>query len=238
MKQLKLIFIPGWGMEKQVWSPILSLLQESFAEYIEWHDVKEINEFAKRVEKAAEGYDVILIGWSLGALVALEVCNNVKTKGMILISSTAKFTVDERYKHGWKPSFVERMKRNIKKRKNETLSRFYISMFAEEESAVKESFENMIKEFQGDSTESLQTGLDYLMRADMRERLKDVNVPMLLLHGEQDSICPLPAAHYIKEKTNATLKVIHQAGHAICITNFEYCANEINKFIEGIRNDQ
>lgn len=77
-------------------------------------------------------------------------------------------------------------------------------MFAEEESAVKESFENMIKEFQGDSTESLQTGLDYLMRADMRERLKDVNVPMLLLHGEQDSICPLPVKplHKRKDKCN------------------------------------
>lgn len=37
---------------------------------------------------------------------------------------------------------------------------------------------------------------------------------------------------------NGTLKVINGAGHALCVTDFEYCVNEIIQFVEGIQNDQ
>jgi len=63
-------------------------------------------------------------------------------------------------------------------------------------------------------------------------------MPVLLLHGEQDAICPLSAARYIQENTNGALKVINGAGHALCVTDSEYCANEIIQFVEGIQNDQ
>ncbi|PFK45925.1 transporter [Bacillus cereus] len=238
MKKPELIFIPGWGMEKQVWDPLLPYFQEYSVRHVEWRDVKEIADFAKRIEEAAKGQEVVLIGWSLGALATLQVCDRVRTKGMVLIGSTAKFTVDENYESGWKSPFVERMKRSLVKRKDDTLERFYKSMFTKQELKESEQFEGIVARFQGDSIESLQLGLDYLIEMDMRSQLKDVKTPTLLLHGEQDTICPLSAARYIHENTNGTLKVRNGAGHALCVTDFEYCANEIIRFVEGIQNDQ
>ncbi|HEK9102441.1 alpha/beta fold hydrolase [Bacillus pfraonensis] len=238
MKQPELIFIPGWGMEKRVWDSLLPYFQEYSVRYVEWRGVKELTDFAGLVEEAAQGQDVILIGWSLGALAALQVCNRVQTRGMILLGGTAKFTVDEEYENGWKLPFVERMKRSLLKRKEDTLKRFYKSMFTKQEIKDREQFEGIVAHFQGDSIESLQLGLDYLIEMDMRSQLKQVKTPMLLLHGEQDAICPLSAARYIQENTKGTLKVISGAGHALCVTNVEYCAHEMIQFVEGIQNDQ
>ncbi|MDM5189827.1 alpha/beta fold hydrolase [Bacillus sp. DX4.1] len=238
MKQTHIVLIPGWGMEEQVWDSLLPYFQEYAVQIVEWRDVKELSDFAERVIAATKGQETILIGWSLGALAALQVCDRVQIEGMILIGGTAKFTVSEDYEDGWKGSFVERMKRSLVKQKDGTLNRFYRSMFAEQETQESEWFMSIVEGFQGDSIDSLQIGLDYLIEADVRSKLEHIKAPILLLHGEKDTICPLSAAHYIQENTNATLKVIQGAGHALCTTNSEYCANEINQFVEGIQHDQ
>ena len=48
------------------------------------------------------------------------------------------------------------------------------------------------------SIDSLALGLDYLIQKDLRNKLIDINIPLLMIHGEEDSICPLEAALYIK----------------------------------------
>ena len=124
-------------------------------------------------------------------------------------------------------------KKNVARKKEDTLKRFYENMFTKDELKENTSFEEIALNFKGDSIQSLQLGLDYLIETDMRNELIDVKVPLLLLHGEQDVICPLSAAHSMTENANAKLKVVSEAGHALCVTNFEYCANEIIQFVEG-----
>ena len=43
----------------------------------------------------------------------------------------------------------------------------------------------------------------------------------------------MPAARSMTENSSSELKVVSEAGHALCVTNFEYCANEIIQFVEG-----
>nr|MCX3323872.1 alpha/beta hydrolase [Bacillus paranthracis] len=139
---------------------------------------------------------------------------------------------------GWNTLHVERLKKNLTRKKEDTLKRFYENMFTKDELKENKRFEDMIKRFKGDSIQSLQLGLEYLIEADMREELKEINVPILLIHGEQDVICPWSAARSMAENETATLKIVSEAGHALCVTNFEYCGNEIIQFVEGIRHDQ
>ena len=106
-------------------------------------------------------------------------------------------------------------------------------MFTKDELKGNKNFEDIVDRFKGDSIQSLQLGLDYLIETDMREELKEIKVPILLIHGEQDVICPLSAARSMTENSGSELKVVSEAGHALCVTNFEYCANEIIQFVEG-----
>ncbi|OOQ97349.1 alpha/beta fold hydrolase [Bacillus cereus] len=238
MKELKVIFIPGWGMEEDVWTFVLPYFKDYPVQCLDWRNVKEQSEFAGRIIEVARDENVILVGWSLGALAAIQAYKKIKAKGIVLIGGTAKFTNTSDYTSGWNSLHVERMKKNLTRKKEDTLNRFYENMFTKNELKENTSFKEIALNFKGDSIQFLQLGLDYLIETDMRNELTDIKVPLLLLHGEQDVICPLSAAHNMTENTNATLKVVSGAGHALCVTNFEYCANEIIQFVEGIRHDQ
>ncbi|EJQ98605.1 alpha/beta fold hydrolase [Bacillus cereus] len=238
MKELKVIFIPGWGMEEDVWTFVLPYFKDYPVQCLDWRNVKEQSEFAGRIIEVARDENVILVGWSLGALAAIQAYKKIKAKGIVLIGGTAKFTNTSDYTSGWNSLHVERMKKNLTRKKEDTLNRFYENIFTKNELKENTSFKEIALNFKGDSIQSLQLGLDYLIETDMRNELTDNKVPLLLLHGEQDVICPLSAAHNMTENTNATLKVVSGAGHALCVTNFEYCANEIIQFVEGIRHDQ
>ncbi|MDM5195132.1 alpha/beta hydrolase [Bacillus hominis] len=238
MKELKIIFIPGWGMEEGVWTLVLPYFKGYPVQCIDWRNVKEKSEFVGRIIDVARDENVILVGWSLGALATIQAYKKIKAKGIVLIGGTAKFTNTSDYTSGWNSLHVERLKKNLARKKEDTLQRFYENMFTKNELKENTSFKEIALNFKGDSIQSLQLGLDYLIETDMRNELTDIKVPLLLLHGEQDVICPLSAAHNMTENTNATLKVVSGAGHALCVTNFEYCANEIIQFVEGIRHDQ
>ncbi|MBE5104100.1 alpha/beta hydrolase [Bacillus thuringiensis] len=238
MKELKIIFIPGWGMEENVWTLVLPYFKEYPVQCIDWRNVKEKSEFAERIIDVTHDDNVVLVGWSLGALAAVQAYKKIKAKGIVLIGGTAKFTNTSDYTSGWNSLHVERLKRSLAKRKEDTLKRFYENMFTKDELKENKSFEGIVKHFKGDSIQSLQLGLDYLIETDMREGLKEVKVPILLIHGERDAICPLSAARSMVKSKNVMLKVVSEAGHALCVTNFEYCANEIIQFVEGIRHDQ
>ncbi|MGE6311780.1 MULTISPECIES: alpha/beta fold hydrolase [Bacillus cereus group] len=238
MKELKVIFIPGWGMEEDVWTFVLPYFKDYPVQCLDWRNVKEQSEFAGRIIEVARDENVILVGWSLGALAAIQAYKKIKAKGIVLIGGTAKFTNTSDYTSGWNSLHVERMKKNLTRKKEDTLNRFYENIFTKNELKENTSFKEIALNFKGDSIQSLQLGLDYLIETDMRNELTDIKVPLLLLHGEQDVICPLSAVHNMTENTNATLKIVSGAGHALCVTNFEYCANEIIQFVEGIRHDQ
>jgi pimeloyl-[acyl-carrier protein] methyl ester esterase len=241
MKQLSIVLIPGWGMEEQIWESFFPYLHEFPIHIVHWRNVEDQKDFMRRIIEVAKDKEVILVGWSLGALAALQVYNLLQTKGIVLLGGTAKFTIDFDYVHGWKGSFVERMKRNLLKQKDVTLKRFYVNMFSktEQEIGEEQAFFKIAEEFQGDSIYSLQCGLDYLIETDVREQLQQIDVPLLLLHGKADAICPPSAAQYIREKTNASLTIIEEAGHALCFTHPERCAKEILQFVRGIQqNDQ
>lgn len=241
MKKPRIVLIPGWGMEEQVWNSFRPYLQDVQVDVVHWRNVEDTGDFKRRIIEVVRDEEVILVGWSLGALAAISVYDSLKTKGLVLLGGTAKFTIEPDYEHGWKASFVERMKRNVKKQKEVILEKFYMSMFstAEREAGEDRAFQKIADQFQGDSLHSLQCGLQYLIESDVREQLEKMEVPFLLLHGEDDAICPVSAAQYIQEKTNATLTVIEEAGHALCFTHPKRCAEEILSFVRGSRqNDQ
>ena len=61
MKELKIIFIPGWGMEEGVWTLVLPYFKEYSVRCINWRNVKEQSEFAGRIIDVAKDENVIFL---------------------------------------------------------------------------------------------------------------------------------------------------------------------------------
>lgn len=239
------IMLPGWGMKSCVLKKINDFLSKDFQVLlIEWDHIQSLDEFKQRVISVIEQNQLTsftLLGWSLGALVAQEIVmdNRYNINHLILISGTSCFVQrkEDEYNIGWDLRIVERMKfQLIHKSPQETLFNFYHAMFSKSEKQIgydKEFMDLINDPFENQSINSLVLGLDYLIKKDTRYNLNDINIPLLMIHGEEDSICPLEAAFFIKDMiTHSDMKIIKQAGHIPFFTNPSDCYSAIAQFIK------
>jgi len=70
---------------------------------------------------------------------------------------------------------------------------------------------------------------------DFTEDLKKMDVPTLILHGDDDQIVPIADSAMLTSKIveGATLKVIPGAPHGMCSTLKDLVNNELLSFIRG-----
>jgi non-heme chloroperoxidase len=70
---------------------------------------------------------------------------------------------------------------------------------------------------------------------DMTEDLKKIDVPTLILHGDDDQIVPIADSAMLSAKLvkNATLKVYKGAPHGMCTTHKDLVNADLLAFLEG-----
>src|SRR5499426_4724014 len=70
---------------------------------------------------------------------------------------------------------------------------------------------------------------------DFTEDLKKIDVPTLVMHGDDDQIVPIGASGLMSAKIvqNATLKVYHGPPHGMCTTNADQINSDLLAFIKG-----
>ena len=70
---------------------------------------------------------------------------------------------------------------------------------------------------------------------DLTEDLKKINVPTLILHGDDDQIVPIGAAAMLSSKIvkNAQLKVYKGAPHGMCTTRKDEINADLLSFIQA-----
>jgi non-heme chloroperoxidase len=70
---------------------------------------------------------------------------------------------------------------------------------------------------------------------DLTEDLKKIDVPTLILHGDDDQIVPIGASALLSSKIikGATLKIYPGAPHGICSTHKEKVNSDLLAFIKG-----
>ncbi|MGC4377417.1 alpha/beta hydrolase [Fictibacillus sp. Mic-4] len=247
MSKKQLVMLPGWGMESAVWSLLADGLRESFSiQLVDWRGLKTIDGVRKRVNEyiqqdTMESFTVI--GWSLGSLAAIDIASTYpsKVRHLILLSGTSRFTMDSDYECGVHPKMVERMKRQLMRNKEKTLASFYELMFSTEErrkGEVQRFMGEIGEKFVGDDVHSLRSGLDYLIASDFRSKLEQISSPVLLIHGEEDAICPFRASQYIEQriKEKVTIKRLQHTGHIPFFTMPDQCLQWIKEFVGGEAN--
>lgn len=146
---------------------------------------------------AARGLQrALLVGWSMGAQVALEALPLLgeRVAGLALLAATPCFVEREGWPHGLPATSVRALAARLRHRPEVALRRFFDGMFAPDELPDLERQALAAAVLAAPlSEEAALAELDALLTADQRPRLAGVRVPTLLVHGERDAIC-LPAA--------------------------------------------
>ncbi|MBF8983705.1 alpha/beta fold hydrolase [Lutibacter sp. B2] len=235
-----LIIVSGWAVDEFVWEPICNLLSNEFEiGIVTWNKVQSLDDFKNSViqlinEKKIEKFSII--GWSLGSLIAFDIGNDYSTRieNMIIFSGTSKFIKDQStdYEVGWDKKIVNRMILRLNKNAEKTVEEFNRNLFSDREvkNGYYTSFADKTKI--NASIELLSLGLEYLMTKDMREKIKNINNRVLLIHGEKDLICPVESGAYLVETIkNAQLMNLKETGHIPFYTKTNECYDIIKKYI-------
>ena len=76
-------------------------------------------------------------------------------------------------------------------------------------------------------------GILQLYENDFEVILKKIKIPVLIIHGEKDTIIPAENSEIISEKIkNSELVFLSGAGHILVLNNFPEVSAEISKFLE------
>ena len=70
---------------------------------------------------------------------------------------------------------------------------------------------------------------------DFTEDLKKINVPMLIMHGDDDQIVPIGASAMLSSKLvkDSTLKIYPGFDHGMCSTHKDQINADLLAFLEG-----
>ena len=173
----------------------------------------------------------IVCGWSLGGQVAIELAlrDPVRIAKVALISTTPSFVKRKdggndshdspgqpEWLWGTDAAALQLFTRNLRRDCRTTLQRFLTlqvsggSDTASELTWLRDSlFER------GDPDEaSLAAGLQILLSADLRKKIKDISQLVLLFHGENDVITHPDAARWMnRQLQNSKLIMLRNCGH-------------------------
>jgi len=243
MEKEKLLMLPGWSMDSSVWKPVVPFLSEYFnLAFCQWEGLEDKEGYVNRIDSLVEKEEgeLCLMGWSLGSLLAIHAASKYpdRIKRLILVSGTSRFTRDKKthYLCGWPESVLKKMKVTLDDEMEKTINSFHQAMFSakEREKGSYGDFLATISMGKAQKSTELQAGLDLLLLADNRHLLSDIEVPLLLIHGEKDTICPVGASLYISSrvKGRVLLKILPGAGHIQFFTAAKEFKMSIKEFME------
>jgi pimeloyl-[acyl-carrier protein] methyl ester esterase len=186
-------FLPGWGSSPEAWQPLAA----SNSLLLGWDATLE------------PGIEVV--GWSLGAMRALEAATRMKLAGLVLVAATPQFVRRGHWRYGWPPRVLEAMRERLAADPDALLDEFEAGLFAPEEEHVPIPRET--------DPSVLDEGLRFLAGFSVLDRLEAIRCPVRLLHGGLDTVIPLAAAeHLAAALPHADLTVWEEAGHAPHLT--------------------
>jgi pimeloyl-[acyl-carrier protein] methyl ester esterase len=182
----------------------------------------------------AEPAGAVLLGWSLGGLVALAALPRLRARlrGLVLLGATPRFTVGDAWPHGQPARAVEGLALRVRRQPARACVRFLEDCFApgELDEAGRGRLAPLFAAPPPDPAAAL-AGLEILASADLRAALAAVDLPLLVIHGEADPIVPAGAGRALAAAVpGAELAVLPGAGHAPFLSREAEVAGLVARF--------
>lgn len=250
---IPLLFLHGWCMSSVVWQSQFMQLNRDFrviAPDLRGHGKSravsghfDFEHYAADLEDLVQCLElerIILIGWSMGAQIAIQVFDALSEKlaGLVLVSATPCFTVKDDFPFGLARNEAFGMRLKVTRNLARALDGFHGRMFAEGEAGdphtairIKELLDSVVPPDASVAVEAI----DSLADADMRPLLARISLPVLILNGDRDPVCLPQASDYLMGHIKFALqKVFSDCGHAFFITRPEMFNNEIIQYTRSV----
>lgn len=232
-----LILLHGWCMSSVVWRYQLEELATTFRVItidLAGHGRSSRPACGYSFEKYAKDLvglvltlqlsNIILAGWSLGAQVAIQSFPLVheRVAGLVLIAGTPRFTSSADFPHALSRKEADGMglkvKRNIGRAIEGFIGRMFCSGELDDPIVAARVCEQLAAVPIPGTVTALQS-LEVLITADMRDLVGRIDLPTLVINGDQDRICLPQASAWMASHIQASRHIVFPGcGHAPFMT--------------------
>ena len=229
-------WIHGWSSSPACWSPLLSFFTSSSHQTIALagHGGSDGQVDIFKPLKAHQK-PFILVGWSLGSLLAADFASThpEMVAGLILFSPIACFIQTNDWPFGMPADTFGQFKQRFFKKDSPDFRYFHLlaasgSLTAREDA---EQLGMLDARYPPASTLALQAGLEMLGKMDIRQRLPLLSMPVLLISGIEDKLVDPESVRQMSAMiSDAECLLLPDAGHLPHISHPTACAAAISSW--------
>ncbi|MEW5892185.1 MAG: pimeloyl-ACP methyl ester esterase BioH [Pseudomonadota bacterium] len=238
-----LTLLHGWGLHGGIWDALRAALPE-----LPMHtpDLPGYGGSARVSPYTAEALaDAIaptlpdaglLLGWSMGGMVALALAarHPGKVRALVLVASTPCFVNRAGWDMGLTPEVLADFAQGVQADYRATLLRF-LSLQARGGDAARAVIarlrDSVFARGEPDAA-VLAKGLELLRTVDLRQAARQVQAPTLVVHGGYDGLClPVAAQWLATALPNARLALQPKAAHAPFLSHPEWFVDALKGFL-------
>jgi pimeloyl-[acyl-carrier protein] methyl ester esterase len=221
-----IVLLHGWGMHGAVWDdlvPALALRHRVHVVDLPGHGASRDVPFgnldavvARVAEVTPDG--ALLCGWSLGALVALELAARLPAKlsRLVLVGATACFVQRHDWPHAMRPGTLEEFARGMREDPETTIAAFLVLNAMGVAGARAQVRALAVRLARGGvpSDAALDESLATLRDTDLRSQAASLSTPTLVAHGRLDRLAPFAAGRWLADNIpHARWVEFHDAAH-------------------------
>jgi pimeloyl-[acyl-carrier protein] methyl ester esterase len=246
-----LLFLHGWTMCSRVWTFQVEYFEREFqvitldlrghgrsaspeGDYNFFSLAQDLLNFIEGLH--LEG--VALIGWSLAVSLIIKLCATqpMPVSALVLVDGTPAFVAKEGFPHGLPSPVVKRMLKWLDSDYSYALKQFHNLLLSEREKEIQhknEVWDLLTNTHYLPRQQVARSMLGSFIGEDLREELKAITVPTLLIHGGEDKICPAGASRYMSTQVKGSEMVIFpETGHVPFLTQVSRFNQSLGDFLK------
>ncbi|HIM53978.1 MAG TPA: alpha/beta fold hydrolase [Gammaproteobacteria bacterium] len=210
-----LVLLHGWGFNSELFNDLIKQYKGQYritAVDLPGHgrsnDIdggldKWCDEIIKTLPK-----NPILLGWSLGGLLAIKIATKIAISKLILVASTPNFIQANDWPYGIDENNFRQFSDALELNLSKGLKRF-VSLQTQDKSQLK-ALNQSIDKFPA-SAKALNQGLEILLTTDLVDELNQLKIPIEVILGNHDTLVPYRISNWY-DKAKIKTQVLN-AGH-------------------------
>jgi pimeloyl-[acyl-carrier protein] methyl ester esterase len=221
-----LVMIHGWAMHSGVWREFAQTLAEYYQVIcldLPGHgrsgaiDTFALPEIGEALLNAIPARKFSLLGWSLGATVAIDMANRFpeRVESLLLLAGNPKFVRCDDWP-GVKFEVLDAFETLLSNDARLTLMRFLALQVngLPDGKRLLQLMKHAMRECEPPSVEVLRSGLAILEQSDLRAELQSLQCPVSAILGDRDKLIPLACGLALKTlKPEIKIHMLENAGH-------------------------
>lgn len=219
----RVAMLHGWGWDGRLLAPLTQALGER-CEVVQ----PDLPGYGCNVDRRCESFDdcvdqlmdavpdaEVVVGWSLGGLLAMALAARRPVRKLVLISASPRFMQAADWLHGMTPERFCAFADAVDEQPMRARTRFaaLAALGDIDARGARSAMSTLVEQAPLPAPATLSRGLDWLRDQDMRAVARELTCDVLCIHGDQDRVVDIAASRWMAQAAGGRCMQVSGAAH-------------------------